>query len=267
MGLIERWVSSPQAAETPAVADSLSQRRVTDPERIASILQRLLDARALVSARVPGSDETFLTALLGVDRRERAFRLDELSPRRGHEIVLVERSLRAASRLEGVDVVFSATVATVTDQRGIAVYRLPFPHVLHHHQRRSSFRAPVGAGRTVSLRAAHPQAGALVGEVRDLSAGGLRLRIQLPEGLALAPGDALSDCAVVFPDGRALLCDLEVRHLSRQEGSRWTRIGARFLRLHRRDQNTLAQFIVQLERERLKLRPPGQNEAQTGSSR
>jgi c-di-GMP-binding flagellar brake protein YcgR len=165
-----------------------------------------------------------------------------------------------------VEVVFSATVASVADERGIAIYRLPFPHVLHYHQRRSSFRAPVGSGRPVTLRAVHPQAGALVGEVRDLSAGGLAMQVQLPSNFALARGDALSECTVVFPDGRALLCDLEVCHLRREEGSRWTRIGARFLRLHRRDQNLLAQFIVQLERERLKLRPPGQNEGQSGSA-
>ncbi len=258
MGLIERWVNASPPRGLPTVLTSSPERRVTDPERIAGILQRLFDARALLSVRVPGSDETFLTTLLGVDRRERAFRLDELSPRRGHEIVLVEHSLRAASRLEGVDVVFSATVATVAFERGIAIYGLPFPHVLHYHQRRASVRVPVAAGRPLVLHAAHPSAGVLVGEVRDLSAGGLRLQIQLPETVALGPGDRLPECAVTLPDGRSLQCELEVCHTHRQQGSRWTHIGTRFLGLPRRDQNLLAQVIVQLERERLKVRPAGQ---------
>jgi c-di-GMP-binding flagellar brake protein YcgR len=267
VGLIERWVSATPTNATPAAPEPLSDRRVTDPERIAGILQRLLDARALVSARVPRSDETFLTTVLGVDRRQRTFRLDELSPGRGHAVVLAERSLRAASRLDGVEIAFSATVAEVTVEGGVAVYHLPLPHLLHYHQRRASFRAPVGAAHKTTLRLAHPEAGPLVGEVRDVSAGGLGLRLQLPADLALGRGDRLSDCEVALPDGRALRCELEVCHATRPEGSRWTLLGTRFLRLDRRDQNLLAQFIVQLERERLKMRPPGQREGQPSPPR
>ena len=145
-------------------------------------------------------------------------------------------------------------------ERGIAVYTLPFPHLVHYHQRRASYRASVGTGYATTLRTQHPEAGTLVAEVRDVSTGGLGLRMQLPDTVPLASGDRLSDCLVFFPEGRSLRCELEVCHVARREGSRWTLVGTRFIQIQRRDQVPLAQFVVRLERERLKLRPPAEGE-------
>lgn len=260
VGLIERWVNRLQGAEMPSETVPGAERRLIDPERIARVLQQLVDGRALVSVRLPGSDEYFLTTILRVDRRQRSFRLDEISPRHGHDVFLAERSLRASCRLSGIEVAFSGTLASVAVEQGIAVYTLPFPHLLHYHQRRASYRASVGAGNSTTLHMQHAEAGMLVAEVRDVSTGGLGLRMQLPDTAPLASGDRLSDCLVFFPDGRSLRCELEVSHVARREGSRWTLVGTRFIQIQRRDQVPLAQFIVRLERERLKLRPPGEGE-------
>ena len=260
MGFLDRWSGAPHHDPVVPRTESDLDRQVSEPRRIAHILLRLRDARELLSARIPGSDATFLTTLLGVDTGAQRFHLDELSPRSGHEALLRERTLRLASRLDGVSVIFSATLASVGVERGIAVYALPFPHVLHYHQRRTGYRVGIGAAQHTTVHLGHPEAGPLTGEVRDLSAGGLAVRVQLPDAIVLDQGERLADCAVVLPGGRSLRCDLEVRHVLRLEGSRWTRLGTRFLRLARRDQHVVAQFIVQLERERLKVRPPGTRE-------
>lgn len=261
MGLIERWVNRLQGAEIPsATLPAGAERRLVEPERIARVLQQLVGGRALVSVRLPGSDEYFLTTILRVDRRQRSFRLDEISPRHGHEVFLAERSLQASSRLSGIEIAFSGTLASVAVEQGIAAYTLPFPHLLHYHQRRTSYRVSVGSGHSTTLRTQHAEAGTLVAEVRDVSTGGLGLSIQLPATVPLARGDRLSDCLIFLPNGRSLRCELGVCHVARREGSRWTLVGTRFIQIQPRDQIPLAQFVVLLERERLKLRPPGDGE-------
>jgi c-di-GMP-binding flagellar brake protein YcgR len=260
VGFVERWARALQKDAEPSRTEPVSERQVRDLRRIAQILLRLSEARALVSARIIGCDETFLTALLGVDARQHQFYLDELSPRSGHEALLRDRALRVASRLEGVEVLFSATLASVAVQQGIAVYTLPFPHVLHYNQRRASHRIGIGAAPPTAIQLVHPVAGMLTGEVRDISAGGLAVRVQVPDEMSLAQGDRLADCIVSLRDDRILRCDLEVCHVQRLAGSRWTSLGTRFIQMPRQDQHLIAHFIVQLERERLKIRPSGSRE-------
>jgi c-di-GMP-binding flagellar brake protein YcgR len=241
---------SPGAGPTQA-----GDRTLTDAQRICHILTRLCEARVLVTVQVPGVEDAFLSTVLQVDPRRRRLALDELTPAAGHEALLRSRSLRAMTRLAGVDVSFQATVDAVSSEDGIAAYTLPFPDRVHYNQRRGDYRVAVGPGQRLSVQFDCPDGTRLRGEVRDLSIGGLAIRVQIPDEWALENGTRIAECEVVFPDGRSVPCELEVRHAERAEGSRWTRVGARFVDLPRHQQHLIARFIVNLDRERLKLRP------------
>jgi len=229
---------------------------VTDPRRITQILQRLCDARSLLAARLPGRAESYATCILGVDVRAGRLALDELTPAAGHEALLRDRHLGVLARLDGVEIAFQITLEDVLWERGIAVYTLPFPRVLRYDQRRTAHRVTVRAAPPLSIRLAREDGTEVLAEVRDISVGGLCLRTPYLAPGEIERGDHFPHGEIVLPDGRRLHCALEVRHVARAEGSRWVRIGVRFVDLPRGEQARIAHYIFRLEREHVRVRPP-----------
>ena len=192
------------------------------------------------------SGRAHVSALLEVDADRGVLAIDE--PASG--TLAVGTPVLISTRIDGVLVRFATRVAAHGRDAGGGLYRLDFPQRVERHQRRAHHRAPVTNALPVSITIAREDGAAVVGEVRDLSAGGLCAR--LPADADLPARGAPLPCTLSLGEDADIRCAIEIRR--HQESGNVILVGARLLDLEPRDLQTLERFVAGLEREALRKR-------------
>ncbi|MEJ2687887.1 MAG: flagellar brake protein [Gammaproteobacteria bacterium] len=239
-------------SQRPSQYQSQSER-ITDPGQIVTLLRRASEARDLLTIVLPDSPKPYNSAILKVDPEEGSLLLDELNPADGHRRLVEARQLRASCRIRGIELSFQATVSEVGGDAGIAFYRVALPPVLHYHQRRAHYRVQVGRGLAIPVYLTIESEGTLEGQLSDLSAGGLSMRLET--SLPLTRGQRIEQCTIPLPKGEQFRAPLEIRFARPEENPKWLRAGARFLNLSRAQQSRIQRFVAQLERELIRKLP------------
>ncbi len=202
-------------------------------------------SHALIDVAIDGSDARFQSIILGVDPRRGTVTIDELFPRDFYG--LPGQPLLVTVRLDGGrKLCFDTRIVARQDEGGDLVYQLALPQTLDYDQRRAAMRLRLGDDLAVSSEFVAPNRARCLARVRDLSATGIRL--QLPDGVTVTEGDALSDLNFEFA-GRSFQCSASVRNV-RASADGATELGAAFVNLPKSDQRSLSRVIMQLQRER-----------------
>lgn len=166
---------------------------------------------------------------------------------------------RVVNSLQSENLVFSANsgparLEFVVAARGIRptidnaiVVSLP-THMLRF-DRRERYR--VALTKDEPARCELPIAGApaIMCDAFDLSAGGIGL-IMFGETSGIAGGDIVRGCRLQLPRVGVLSIDMEMRHKvedSLPDGSKFARLGYRFVNLSAADQNAIHRFITEIE--------------------
>jgi c-di-GMP-binding flagellar brake protein YcgR len=226
---------------------------LTDPAQIAAMCRQIIEARALVTVAIPGVEGRFISALLDVNADARYLLMDELTPAPGHAQLILHKRLQAMIKYHGIEVRFKAELEAAGGQSGIAFYRMILPTELHYLQRRAHFRVRLGYGLTVPVSLSLDEAHHLEGRLSDLSAGGIGA--ELPDGMRLEQGQVVHDCQIKLADDKFIDGEVEVRYIKQDTQSHHQHLGARFLSLTPKQQNTLRRFIKEIEREMLRRLP------------
>ncbi len=220
--------------------------QVSDPAQIVALLRKVKDSRTLIQVTVPGRAIEYNSALLDINQEQGFLILDELTPADGHQSLCEQRRLTAVIRLRGVDMRFTSKVQEIGGQAGIAFYRVELPTQLYYCQRRAFYRVKIGMGLTVPFSITQESSKTLEGRLDDISVTGIRA--ELKQQLLFDRGDLLPTCAIQLPNGEKVICEIEVRHISKDEPHKIFHLGARFVNLDRLRLNTLKRFVAEAER-------------------
>lgn len=223
--------------------------KITDPARIAGLLARMLNERALLSVSIAEVSGAYNSAVLAVHPERGFFVIDELSPQSGNRHLAKVNRLRIQARLKGVEISLETLVESTGIQDGAAFYNLTLPGSLSYRQQRAHYRAKVGVAKAIAVKLTRDNGDVLEGELNDLSLGGLgvRFRGKLPENLEL--GEEIPRCTIHLPTGDDISCRVEVRFMSVGITGNTRMLGARFLELTPIQQAVLARFVALLDRE------------------
>ena len=253
--------------ESPPSASRSSLKRRSSPEhdpsevslptQIAHILRRLARHHTLITVSLPDCEDSFSSTILEFERGANVLSIDELNPEHGHGLLLAQKRLRISARLKGVAVDFETSLQGVRQEDGIAIYSVAIPSMLHYHQRRAHFRAVIGPAQEVPIVLETTQGRLLEGQVHDISPGGIGARFHHVGADELRCGERIENCAVELPRGQAVHSALEVCFVDPSEAPAQLKVGGRFVELTRANEHTIARFIADLERQRLKTRPRG----------
>ncbi|MDP1707795.1 MAG: flagellar brake protein [Gammaproteobacteria bacterium] len=222
--------------------------RVTHGARIAGLVLRLHQKRALLSVGVPGVAERYNSTLLSVRPDNNSMLLDELIPRQGHAHLIQQRALHVQGQLRGVEIDFSSVLLEAGSKDGMAYYRVALPGTLNYAQRRSHYRARIGAGSQIRVTFMTAWGETLSGQLSDIAVGGLGARCNFPD-TALNHGDLIPRCVIRFAPHDEISSAVEVRSVSREIQSGQWRVGVRFLDLDMATEARIARFVASLDRE------------------
>lgn len=235
-----------------SAAHGTEPQYITDPVQIAGILRRLQEGHTLIHVSLPGSSESWLSAVIGVQAASGEVLLDELSPREGNAALRNSDRLVVNAQIKGVDISFAASLIGTGVSDGLVFYRLALPQGVRYWQRRASYRAQIGAAHSVPVVFNHPDGLVLNGELVDISAGGIGTRHKDPKGIVPLIGEVWTGCLIDLPDGHAITCNLEIRNVGHEGRTGRLRIGSRFTDIDRAQLKSIEAFVAHLERENLR---------------
>lgn len=224
--------------------------KITDPVRVASLLDRLAKKHTLLTVVVPGHSERYTTSIVGVNGP--FVLLDELLPSSGHHLFVEIGTLQVSGKLDGIDFRFFAMLEDVDAQDGMVTYRVHLPARLEYRQRRMDYRAHIPIAQSLRVVIDKGDESIIEGELYDLSQGGVGM-ILPGETPALKP-HRWYECAFEMPDEGWLYCSVELCHARTVPSHERHLIGARFSGLSVVQAQLVGRCIVMLERELLRKR-------------
>ena len=232
----------------------IGQYLVRNQREIVSILQQLMEKRALLSVYPNGRLPSALLSIVAVSESDQTLYLDVSNDPEINSLLLSAEKSDCDTQLERIEIRFQFGALTNTQAGGGAAMRCAIPQALIRLQRRESFRlttsivnplycfipVPVGSG-TKSCEA----------RVLNISVGGLALII--PEGVDVAPDMEFKNCRIELPDTPPILTTLKVRNIFRiaqPNGTEQVRAGFEFVGLKPSQDSTIQRYILRIERER-----------------
>lgn len=241
-----------ESAENSSLLLSEPQH-VNHPVQIAGILRRLQDAHALIHVSLPGQGDSWLSTIIEVQQSNGQLLIDELSPREGNGALQRVRRAIVSAQIQGVDISFATNLIESDEADGLLFHRMAMPDMVRYWQRRSSFRARVGASAVIPVQLEREDGLQLGGELFDISVGGIGSRHKATTGVLPLLGEIWEECRITLPDRQQITCGLEIRYVGAGERN-GLRIGARFVDIQRANLKLVENFIAHLEREALRKR-------------
>ena len=221
--------------------------------QIHLILKHLLDHRCLLTVQVGRHSESYTSAVLEVARDVRYLVLDELMPVAGHKRVLADPNLQIRARLDGIDVRFSSRVTQVGEQGGLPYYKVPFPDQIEYPQRRQAYRVAIPFSRGIKVALLLDDDRDFSGELRDISPGGLGIRVRSGTPDPATDKGQLAICRIELGADRVIVTDVELCFVEPFVRGRVPRMGAGFRNLRPEQTRRIEQFCAELAREQRRV--------------
>lgn len=224
------------------------------PAYIAAMLRRMLDQRCLLTVQIGEHEMLYTSALLEVTREAEYMVLDELTPLAGHRLLAQENNLHIRGLVDGVEIRFTSQITQISTQDGLPFYKVPFPDKLEYAQRRQSARYPIPLNYGVPVSILLLEAREFTGELRDISAHGLGMRVRFGR-----PDPALDlakrgICHIKISPTLEIVTDVDIRYVDHPVRGRVSRIGAEFAQLRPEQNARIERFCAELERQPRYLR-------------
>jgi len=242
---IIKWLSDDDAPGAKATPSGLSA--VTAESYV--VLRRALANHCPLTVYVGKRPEAYSSAILEILPEKRVLMLDELTPAPSHGRLAKGDVLHIRAIVDGVQLQFDSTVTELGVQDGLPYYRASFPSRIDYPQRRRQYRVTVPMNRGLQIYFDFARNHRLVGELRDISMGGLCARItsgHLDEG---ADQPRTASCRIMLPDNQSIVTEVELVHIDApQQRARVARVRARFLNLSAAAERRVSQLCAEIER-------------------
>ncbi len=212
-----------------------------------ALLNRLRLHRVPLTVQINNALRGYSTCILAVDPDPDALHLDALYPTPSVAPQPGAR-LRLRGRLDGGLLRFDTELGAMAINDDGPILRARIPEHIELLEQRAARRQPIGAGPDAPTLALESGSGRSIAQLLDLSILGAS---------ALAPIEATapigSQLRCHFDGPGALPFTAEVR--SRTPRGRWQRLGLRFARLRREEEDRLVATLLRLERRAIRRMP------------
>lgn len=238
-------------------ADDYSRYLLRGRTDILFNLRGLIQKRAMLSAFIDASADSFLTAIVALSADENQLVLDAASDETTNRRVEAAEQLICVTQLDRIKIQFAARGIQRIQHEGHDAFRVLVPDVMLRLQRREYFRltAPSAHSLTclipMTIGGEHREI-SVEASVLDISGGGLSITIP-SEGMVVEPDMEFGNCRLMLPETGAIVTSLRVRNLFRitnRDGSITLRAGCEFTHLSSAMASTIQRYILKVERER-----------------
>ena len=222
--------------------------RLTSSDDIFHLLKKIHTKQSLLTITIDSSDECYGSTILEINNDEHYLVIDELYPEEGHNNIENGTTISFNANHAGAFVYFTAIVEAIGENDKAAYYKINMPDEVEYHQRRNTYRITTSISKPIPVNLINEDEILIKAELRDISHGGVCLRINAPSHISIASGDTIPTCLIQIADDRKVMCSLNICHVETMKETGILRIGAEFSDMSKFDRRELEHFIVSLER-------------------
>lgn len=238
-------------------ADDYSRYLLRGRTDILFNLRGLIQKRAMLSAFIDASADSFLTAIVALSADENQLVLDAASDETINRRVEAAEQLICVTQLDRIKIQFAARGIQRIQHEGHDAFRVRVPDVMLRLQRREYFRLTAPSAHSLTclipmIIGGEQREISVEASVLDISGGGLSITIP-SEGMLVEPDMEFGNCRLMLPETGAIVTSLRVRNLFRitnRDGSITLRAGCEFTHLSSAMASTIQRYILKVERER-----------------
>ncbi|MGB1800059.1 MAG: flagellar brake protein [Gammaproteobacteria bacterium] len=244
----------------PVITDKvISEQNLTDQKNLESIklttaddiqhlFKQINSKHSLLSILLDNSDEYYGSTIIEINNEKNYLVIDELYPIEGHKKIEVSSRLLINTQYKGAFVNFTGIVEAIGENDKAAYYKIAMPAEVEYHQRRNTYRIATSVSETIPVTLVNEDDIMIKGELRDISHGGLCIRINALSHLSLASDDYIPTCLIHVESGQKILTSVNVCHVEKINETGSLRIGAEFANISKIDRRELEHLIAKLER-------------------
>ncbi len=236
---------SEQRAATLEVEEII--KRPPSPET-AKLMRRIQNSRAMLTVKVAGSEDTYLSAVLDVDAEEGYIVIDELNSPSGHRALCVIKQLEISTRLADREIIFQCAVTAIGEDGGVSYYKIPFPENLEHQLRRKHLRITTPRGKRLAVHMHTELQDLVTGELIDLSSGGFSATLSRESADKVRHGDLVPKCMLYLGGPEPIETELEIRYCEDKRYHSRPRLGGKFINMAQSSERRLQRYISQIDR-------------------
>lgn len=235
-----------------------SRFEVRDPREIRSLLQRLINARALLTIH-KGGNIVLLSSILGFDDTSNTLQLDTSADSDVNQRALTIDGLNCSGNLERIEVRFPLGPLRLDTRQQPAIFEATIPEHLTYLQRREYYRllAPARDALACEFDITDEHSGQtrlVSAPIIDISNGGVALRVPAGEEDLFTAGRRFERCRLRLPKTGLVEGSLQVRHVGQYAGNKgqvMNHVGCEWQSLNMGMQNLIQRYIMRVERERV----------------
>lgn len=237
-------------------ADDYSQYLVREPLEIRQVLRALIDKRAMLTAYLDASSQSFLSTPLGLSPDESELILDASNDEQLNLRAEKADQVICITQLDSIKIQFPLTDIQRHPFEGHLALRAPLPDILLRLQRREYYRlsAPAAHALTCTIPIVDPTGlvTSYMARIVDISGGGVAVMVP-PKGVPFEPEMEFPDCHILLPEAGPVHATLKVCNIFRltnRQGITMLRAGCQFIDLPDSMNTLINRYILKVERGR-----------------
>lgn len=226
---------------------------ITNSLESARLLEMVRSKHTLLQVSMPGVPEVFFSAILSINPEENFILLDEINTRHGHELLLIHKKMNILTRINGIELRFSANLVNTYNKDGIAIYRMEYPENVIYQQKRQNYRINIGLGINIPIKLKREDGIPVYGNMINLSETGAGIALDSPCSIQMS--EILPYCELRIAEDNVITCQLEVRYINSDTKNKPQHIGGQFIGVSNIQQRELSKVVIDLQRDLMKRLP------------
>lgn len=220
---------------------------VTDKAFIFSLLKRLQNGHALLTATVRGNSHPCNTTILEISTQTPFLVLDELNDPHSHTLYQDKKNMTVKGQLEGLTVSFECQLLKTDTDEEVSKYYIAFPESVVYHQKRQSYRIHISPDLQLPVELHYDKQIIRGGLIVDISQTGLGVSIE--EFIKFEPGKYIDSCNIILPKHDTIRCKVIIRHSEYDETNNITHLGVEMLDLANQERHDYLRAVAHIQRE------------------
>ncbi len=238
---------------------SIQHNAYTTEQSVARLLKQLQKHLVIISAQFPPSSpskklmvakESYNTAIIKVDYKNKLFYLDELIPEEGNQLIKSLKKVQLRTRLDGAILTAKCSLKEIGQNQGISHYVMFFPERINSTQRRDSYRVNIPLNQRIQVNLQTESGDFVAGFLNNLSFNGLSMRLESNPSINLKADESIPFLTLHLKE--TITCEMKIKRISNSLGS--TIISGQFEEINSNHKRFIQKFITQLDRKKRNLK-------------
>lgn len=228
-----------------------SQQRATVVGNSLRQLQaknHVITAMVKVVALHQDKQPKFSTGIMEVDVDNRRFAIDALLPKEGNSLLKTGVTLILTLTHQGTRHKIESQWQSSEPEGDSLKHWFELPQKIEQIQLRDNFRVQFSHANPIKVAITHAEKKPITGSLGDLSAGGMRVRVEGQIDPKPERGEIYNSCHFVLPDGQSVTCMASLMHWEYDTQKKATFLGIRFESLDGNTLRILNRFLTDVQR-------------------